>query len=145
MNYISAVESLIRVNQDYHLVSFQYDDFVAERIAKLRDGMDVQLYLFTGANSEIGELFDLLAKGMQEGREVDPDMFLEECGDVLFNLCHKKIESQLIGDSLNTLLEVLQVMGINHPDAPPITIRDLEEININKLNKRQADTGSHLK
>ncbi len=137
----NVIDWLKLLNSDFDW-SEEYDVFVTERLARSSDN-----YLSLGGLSELGELADVLAKGMRPGRTFDYPKFLDELGDCLFYFTANLGVNDICKCVLDRLVFLAEVSKVNYTEHQLIkpSIKALERINMEKLNKRQKDTGSHLK
>lgn len=131
--------------------SNQYIQFVKDRVV-CKPGFEGHYTIF-GAISEIGEVFDLIAKSMRPGNSLDMEKVTEEFGDVLF---YFTANLHLFGDELELgeeyfiqpcvgLLFSLSAGEVLSEGKASELIGLLEKNNMDKLNKRQQETGSHIK
>lgn len=141
MNKYQAVVSNIFLPPTY-----KYTPFVSERLVKTNNP---RLYASMGLVSEMGELCDLIAKGLRNNEAPDFDKWCDEAGDCLFYLTALRIQEidppHVIYEMLNFIYQALED-EIYSPKTPVWGVEpDLETININKLLNRELTTGSHLK
>ncbi len=140
LSVLSVLKALCEVaGGGDELISEEYRDFVRSKIVKTSDE---QRYLFLGCLSEVGEVADVLAKGMRVGRKLDFDKFLDECGDVLFYLTQLNNKT-FICYALEKIAAPL--MFEPKEEHQQFIISGLEKVNMDKLNQRLKDTGSHVK
>jgi len=120
-------------------ISSEYRDFVLDHTALLHTPGSYWFYATMGFMSEMGEVYDILTKSLRVGSTLDTGKLEEKLGDVLFY-----ITLRADSDAVMALIP-----GV--PDFPKTeqeyieAIRKLEQINMDKINKRKRETGNHLK
>lgn len=134
------ISELLRQLSHQENVTEEYKKFVADHVAELKPGFSVKTYARFGLKSELGEVYDLLAKEMRQSKPpIDPERLWDELSDVLYY-------SVLLGsmsfveDDIEGLMRNCQRF-----DFPADSLADLCEYNMRKLNNRRKETGSHLK